>query len=101
MDEIDLLVDSFHRTEATAFDCGTALPDLTATRIAITSADGSETARVVRVPPGYETSVHKLAEKLVATLNGIERLDLRYAAIAHLLKNDLLNGSTPQSGLGR
>ena len=48
MDEIELLFDIFNRMEAAAFGNGMAIPDLTAVRIALTSADGRERARVVR-----------------------------------------------------
>ena len=91
MDEIDLLTDAFNRTEATAFGKDMQFPDLTALRIAVTAADGHEAAHIVRVLSEDETSVQKLSEQLRAALNGTERADIRLAAIAQLLKNDLLS----------
>ena len=101
MDEIELLVAIFHHTEAAAFGHGIAILDLTAVRIALTSADGRETAHVVRVSSEDEASVQKLSEQLEVALNGSERPDLRFAAIARVLKNDLMSESKTRQWSGR
>ena len=98
MQEIDLLVDTFNRTEATAFGKGGELPDISALRIAVTSADGNEAAHIIRVPSEYEDSVQKLSEQLKGTLDSTERAEVRLAAIARLLKDDLLVGPRPTNG---
>ena len=100
MDEIELLVDIFNRMEAAAFGNGMAIPDLTAVRIALTSADGRERAHVVRVSSEDEASVQKLSEQLAVALNESERPDLRFAAIARVLKNDLMSESRTRKGPG-
>ena len=97
MDEIDLLTQAFNRTEATAFGRGGEFPDLKAVRIALTTADGNETAQVVRVLSEDEAPVKSLAHELRATLQQSERPDLLLAAITHLLKEDLLSDLTPLS----
>ena len=93
MDEIEVLVHMFHATEATAFGNGAAHPDMTAVRISLTSADGSEAAHVMRVPEKDEPSVQKLSEKLEELLNGAARPDLKCAAIGYLLMKDLAKGT--------
>ena len=93
MEDIDLLVGTFNRTEATAFGRGTAFLDPTAVRIALTSADGNECSQIVRVVSKDVVSVKELSEQLKATMKGIERTDIRLAAIARLLKEDLLSGA--------
>ena len=40
-----------------------------------------------------EPSVQKLSEKLEELLNGAARPDLKYAAMAYLLKKDLVKGT--------
>ncbi len=95
MDEIDLLVDTFNRTEATAFGRGVDIPDLNALRITLTTADGNETAQIVRVLSEDEGSVQELAEQLRATLNDSGRPDLWLAAMTRMLKNDLLKDLYP------
>ena len=52
MDELGLLVDVFHRTEAPVFGNGTADPDLTTVRIALTSADRGGDGRRCPSPGG-------------------------------------------------
>ena len=89
MDEIDVLVHMFHHTEAAAFGNGAAHPDMTAVRISLTSADSNEAAHVIRIPEKDEPSVQKLSEKLEELLNGAARPDLKYAAMAYVLKKDL------------
>jgi hypothetical protein len=84
-DEIDLLGGAFCRTEATAFGDGSQIPDLTAVRIAVTAADGKETARVVRFGTNDEETVDTLVERLEAALGDTDRGELRLAAIARVL----------------
>jgi len=93
MEDIDLLVGTFNRTEATVFGRGTAFLDPTAVRIALTSADGIECSQIVRVVSKDVVSVKELSEQLKATMKGFERTDIRLAAIARLLKEDLLSGT--------
>ncbi|MCC7368834.1 MAG: hypothetical protein IT306_10450 [Chloroflexi bacterium] len=88
-DEIDLLGGTFCRLEATAFGNGWDAPDVTAVRIAVTVADGNEAARVVRFRAEDEPSLGVLVERLEAALGGTERTELRLAALARLLKNNL------------
>ena len=88
-DEIDLLGGTFCRLEATAFGNGWDAPDLTAVRIALTAADGNDAARVVRFRAEDEPSLRVLVERLEAALGGTERTELRLAALARLLRNNL------------
>ena len=97
MEDLDLLVGTFNRTEATAFGRGTVYLDPTAVRIALTNADGNERSQIVRVVSKDVVSVKELSEQLRATMNGIERADIRLAAIARLLKEDLLGGCEPDN----
>ncbi|HET9898955.1 MAG TPA: hypothetical protein VFQ44_28870 [Streptosporangiaceae bacterium] len=84
-DEIELLSGAFCRLETTAFSNGSSAPDLTAVRIAVTAADGNETARVVRLGANDEEAVGTLVERLEAALGEADRRELRLVAIARLL----------------
>jgi hypothetical protein len=84
-DEIELLSGAFCRLETTAFRNGSSAPDLTAVRIAVTAADGNETARVVRLGANDEEAVDTLVERLEAALGEADRRELRLVAIARLL----------------
>lgn len=94
-DEIELLAGAFCRLETTAFSDGSSAPDLTAMRIAVTSADGNEAARVVRLGANDEEAVDALVERLEAALGDTDRGELRLAAIARVL-----TASIPQEKIG-
>ena len=89
IDEIERLIGLFLRTEATAFGSCQMSPDLTAVRIAVTSADGSEKIHIARVQRTDEALVQTLSEQLEAVLSTSEWPHVQYAAIARLLKKGL------------
>ena len=90
MDHIEELVQIFRRTEATAFGNGPIDPGMTAMRISLTSADGNEATQVIRVSENDEIVVQRLSQMLEELLDGTDRPELKYAAIAYLLKRDFV-----------
>jgi hypothetical protein len=88
IDEIDSLLATFKRVEATAF-LGTAeAPDTTAIRLLVTQADGQEDYVVVRTSPDKEAVVADLVTKLEEVL--AEDSALRLNVLAQLIKRSVL-----------
>lgn len=92
-DEIDLLAAAFCRVEATAFVGTDDEPNVAAVRLAITQADGTEGAVVVRTRAEDEP----LVDALVARLEGVlaDGGELHLAALARVVKTHLMrNGQS-------
>jgi hypothetical protein len=93
LDTIDVLCAALCRVEITAFWNGGSVPDAGAVRVALTSADGSESWRVVTSRPEDEESIGEMVRRLEhaieapASLNSAPLTELRLAAIARFLRN--------------
>ena len=75
-------------------------PDVSALRVSLTSSDGNEAAQIVQGHSDEdEVSVQEFCAQLRTALSGTERADLRLAAIAQLLKEDLLSKPKPSDGM--
>ena len=83
--EIDILAANFCRFEATVFEGENREPHVNAFRLGLTSGDGSEVARIVRVRQEDEAAVQELAAKVEEVL--AEANDLQLAAISKALWN--------------
>lgn len=88
LDDIDALLATFKRVEATAFLDVTPTPDSTAIRLLVTQADGWENYVVVRTSTDKEAEVTELVNKLEAVL--AENDALRLNALAQLIRSSII-----------
>ena len=95
LDEISRLSGIFCRVEAAAFEGASDDPQATAVRIGLTSGDGMEVARIVRVRSQDEPSVEALAGRVERVLEG--SAELKLAVISRVLWGSLSGDSQGQT----
>ena len=81
----------FCRVEATLFANGANEPNANAVRLGLTSNDGSEVVRVVRIRDEDEPAVQELAARLEQVLG--EATTLKLAAFCRVLRKSLIDDS--------